>query len=161
MFLYVLGVVIAGAAVHIGLLKDRTRERIGEIGLLWVLVGYCGVPILAVSLLSLVHPHEVAHWLGLPPGSPFQTFISVANLAMAVIALLSLRYRGTYLIGPAVVWAVFFGGATFIHLAQGIHGGGSHDGGHAAALVIFATHGLISVLLLVGLAASGVWRRRG
>ena len=160
MFLYILGVVVAGAAVHTALLKERTRERMGEIALLWVLVGYCGVPMLVVSAISLHHSHLVADWLGFPPHNPFQTFLSVAYLGMSLVALLALRYRGTYLIGPAVVWATFFAGATLIHLGHP-HGGGPHEGGHGGVLAIFATHGLISVLLVAGLVASGVLRRRG
>lgn len=58
--------------------------------------------------------------------------------------------------GPAVLWAVFFAGATLAHVSAE---GGVAQMGHGGLLVIFAAHGLISVLLVGGLWASGVWRK--
>lgn len=155
MFLYILLAVLLGAALHIGLGRDRSLRRAGELGLVWLLAGYCGVPMLGFSLLNLVHPHEMAHWLGFPPDNPFQTFMTVAYLGMSLIAILALRYRGTYVVGPAVLWAVFFAGATVIHLSQPE----AHGGGHGFVLYLLATHGLIAVLLVAALVASGTWRR--
>ncbi len=158
MFLYLLVLLVAGIAVHVVVAGARTARRIGTIALLWLVVGYCGLPMLAVSALALAHPAEAARMLGFPPGNPFQSFAMVAYLALSLLSVLTLRYRGAYLVGPAVAWAVFFAGATVIHLGDaGAHGGISHGG----ALVIFATHGLISVLLMAALIASGVWRRDG
>lgn len=157
MFVYLLLAVLVGGALHIGLTQERTARRIGELGLLWVLVGYCGLPMLAVSLWTLSSPDRVADVLGFPPGNPFQEFLGVAYLGMSLLSVLALRYRGTYLIGPAVVWAVFFAGATFIHLKDyGSRGVVTHHD----ALFIFATHGLISVLLVAALLASGLFRVR-
>lgn len=157
MFIVLLFLVLLGWAVHLWRSPSRSRERAGELLLLWVLVGYCGFPMLAVAGVFLIHPHETAHILGFEPDHPFGLFLAWAYLGMAIIATLSLRFRETYLVGPAVVWAVFFAGATFVHL--GIEGGASAMG-HGGLLVIFTAHGLISVLLAVGLWASGIGRAR-
>lgn len=150
-----LALVVVGAATHIARLSARTADRVGETLLVWVLVGYCGLPMLAFMGLGLVHPDELATMAGFQPGPPFQTFTTWALLGMGVAATLAFRYRGSYLVGPALAWAVFFLGATGIHIEE--HGGlGAVS--HGTLLVVFSTHGLISVLLLGGLWASGVWR---
>ncbi|MEX2610799.1 MAG: DUF6790 family protein [Gemmatimonadota bacterium] len=154
MFLIILAVVLAGAAAHVALRGGpRTRERVGVLVLLWTLVGYCGIPMLVVAGMLLVHPHETAEAFGFPPDNPIAVFFGWAYLGMALSAVLSPRYRGPYLVAPTVTWAVFFLGATFIHLGEG-HGGGTHAG----ALAIVATHGLISLILVAALVASGAWR---
>jgi len=152
-FILLLAALLVAVGVHVAFLKERTMRRIGEIALLYILAGYCGAAMVASSVASLVDPDKFARTHGLPPGSPFQDFAAVALLAMAIPSLLAPFYRGTYLVAPAVCWAVFFLGATWIHGHQGAptHGG---------LLAIFATHGLISVLLIVALLMSGVWRER-
>ena len=93
-----------------------------------------------VSLINLSHGPLAAVTLGFPPDNPFQDFLGYAYLGMSVIALLALRYRGTYLVGPSLLWAIFFAGATLVHL------GNSHSGGvlsHGSLLAIFLSHGLI------------------
>jgi len=155
-FLLLVGLLVA-AAVHIGHLEPRTRERAGEVLLLWVLIGYCGLPMVGVSALTLLRPGSVASMLGFPEGNPFQTFLAWAYLGMSIAATLALRYRDSYLIGPAIVWSVFFAGGTFIHLGEA-QGGGL---GHVHALVIFGSHGLVTAVLVGGLAASGLLATRG
>ena len=154
MFLIILAVVLTGAAAHVALRGgDRSRERVGEVVLLWTLVGYCGIPMLVVAGTILMHPHGTLEAFGFPPGNPIAGFFGWAYLGMALSATLALRYRGAYLVAPALIWAIFFIGATFLHLAEG-HSGGTHAG----ALAIFAMHGLISLILLGALLASGAWR---
>ena len=99
----------------------------------------------------------MAHILGVEPDHPFALFLGWAYLGMAMVASLALRFRGAYLVAPAVLWAVFFAGATFVHVDQEV---AMPNAGHLGLLQIFAAHGLISVLLLGGLWASGVWRAR-
>lgn len=158
MFFALLTVLLIAAAIHIARTRPRTLERTGEIVLLWVLIGYCGLPMLGVGALTLLRPESVASMLGFPAGNPFQTFLGWSYLGMAVTATLALRYRGVYLIGPAILWSVFFAGATFIHLGEG-HGGGGAS--HGETLVILGSHALVTVLLLGALAASGLMRRGG
>ena len=153
MFASILVLVLVAAAIHVARSGDRTPRRIGEIVLLYVLVGYCGIPMLAASGIGLLMPDRVAEWLGFPAGNPFQEFASYMYLAMALLAVLALRYRRTFLIAPAVCWAVFFAGATFAHLKDfGANGHLTHGG----VLAIFLSHGLISVLLVGALLASGL-----
>lgn len=154
-FHLILLLVLVGAAVHVLRLPDRRPSNVGETVVVWVLVGYCGIPMIGFMLFGLVHPSEVAGMVGFEPGSPFQIFTTWALLGMGAAATLAVRYRGAYLVGPSLAWAIFFVGATMIHLHQ-------YDAaGHLDAslgLLVFATHGLISLLLLGGLAASGAWR---
>lgn len=157
MFAFLLLAVLVAAAIHILLTEGRTVRRIGELGLLWILVGYCGLPMLAVSIWTLASPELVAELLGFPTGNPFQEFLGFAYLAMSIISVLALRYRGSYLIGPAVGWAVFFAGATFVHLRDFAWRGALS---HHDALAIFVTHGSVSVLLAAALLASGLLKRR-
>jgi hypothetical protein len=70
---------------------------------------------------------------------------------------MTLWYRGNFLVAPAVVWAVFFAGATLIHL-EDLHRKGVMT--HASLIHIFATHALISILLIAGLLASGLLKER-
>lgn len=162
-----LALVLAAPLVHlllehrgepdVGLLPPASRrERAGELILLYVLVGYCGIPMVGVSVAALVQPERAAEILGFPAGNPFQHFAMVAYLGMSLQAVLALRYRGRYLIGPALCWSVFFLGATVIHLAD-FASRGHLD--HEHALAIFVTHGLVSVVLMGGLALSGLPRR--
>ncbi|MBT8488227.1 MAG: hypothetical protein KJO65_05280 [Gemmatimonadetes bacterium] len=157
-FHLLLALVVVGAAVQIARMSARSTDRVGEAVLVWVLVGYCGVPMIAFMAYGLMHPMEMAGLTGFEAGSPFQTFTTWALMGMGVAATAAFRYRGTYLMGPALAWAIFFVGATSIHFGQyGADGTLTHD----AILMIFATHGLISVLLLGSLWASGVWKAGG
>lgn len=159
MFLLLLIGLGIGATVHVLRSRERTPGRAGEIVLLWLLVGYCGIPMLAVSIGSLVAPDRAAEALGFPTGNPYQHFTSVAILGMSIAAILALRYRGAGLVGPTVAWAVFWAGATGIHVAD--LGGTETLDAHLAHHVVylFLVHGLVAILLLGALAASGVARR--
>ncbi len=157
MFLILLLVVMVAACAHVAIMKSRTVSRVGKVFLIYLLVGYCGLPMVLVSLWCLTRPDEAASHLGFAPGGPFQQFFAVAYLGLAILSLLSPFYRRSYLIGPAIAWAIFFTGATWIHMQDmSAH----HSPSHGGMLIVFATHGLISVLLLVSLLASGVWKER-
>lgn len=150
-------VVAVGSTVQIARASARTPARIGETLLVWTLAAYCGVPMAAFMVWGLARPVELARLTGFPPGSPFQDFTVWALLGMAVAAALAIRVRGTYLVGPALAWAVFFVGATTIHLRQYADLGllDLHTGA-----MIFATHGLISVVLVAGLVLWGMGNRQ-
>lgn len=157
MFVYLLLFLLVATAVHVARSRDRTAAGAGRIALLYILVGYCGVPMALVSVATLVWPERVADVLGFPAGNPFQDFLGVAFLSMSLLSLLGLRYRRSFLIAPTVCWAVFFIGATVIHMRDFAARGTLTHGG---MLAIFASHGLISLLLIGALLMSGLHRRR-
>lgn len=144
-FHILLPLLLVAAAVQIARLPRKSAASAGEAILVWVLVGYCGIPMMAFMAFGLMHPVEIARLTGFESGSPFQTFVTWALLGMGLSATLALRLRGTYPVGPALSWAVFFLGATGIHLGQ-YREAGELD--HGTALVVFVTHGLVSVILL-------------
>ncbi len=152
MFLTLLVSLLVAAAVHAAISGRRSHQAVAELSLLYILVGYCGFAMLGVSAFSVIAGDRAAAWLGWPPDNPFQQFLSFALLGLALAAILSIRFRGTYLVGPVVGWSVFFAGATYGHLADL----GQRGASHGTVLHTFATHTSISVLLLVLLGLSGV-----
>lgn len=155
MFVALLAVLLIAWAIHARRNPVGPGAR-GELLLLYVLVGYCGIPMIVVALLFLAHPHEGAEVLGLQPDHPFGLFLGWAYLGMALTAAAALRFRGTYLVGPAVTWTVFFAGATGVHVGMS---GGTASMGHGDLLMILGAHGLVSLLLVAGLWTSGLMRR--
>ena len=153
-FVYLLALLLAGAVVHIAKLPDRSLSRGAEVLLQYLLVGYCGVPMLIVSIWALSRPDQVAHMFGFGAAGPLLGFFGSAYLGMSLMALLALWYRGTFLVAAVLVWSVYLGGATVVHLTQF---GPPSAGG---AVEIFASHGLIALLLVAALIVSGAWRRR-
>ncbi|HSD31404.1 MAG TPA: DUF6790 family protein [Gemmatimonadales bacterium] len=149
-FVYLLALLLLGATVHAAVLPEKTIRRTAEIGLLYLLVGYCGVPMLAVSLWVLVSPEHAAAGFGLTAEGPLLAFFGWAYLGMSLLSLLALRYRGAFLVAPVVVWAVYLAGATAVHVQES----------PGRSLEIFASHGLIAGLLVAALLASGAWRAR-
>ena len=147
-FVYLLVLLLLAATAHAALSRERTPRRVAEIVLLYLLVGYCGVPMLAVSVWILVSPERAASGFGFGATHPLLDFFGWAYFGMSLLSLLALRYRGTFLVAPVIVWATYLGGATLVHLQES----------HGRALEIFASHGLIAVLLVGVLIATGAWR---
>ena len=155
-FVFLLGLILIAAVAHGMMARLRSREHLAELVLIYLLVGYCGLPMLGVSLWALMSPDRAAAAFGFTAG-PIFSFFAWAYLGMSSVALLALKYRGTFLIAPVTVWAVYLGGATFVHMGESTAVGGH---AHAALLEVFAAHGLIAVLLVIALALSGAWRMR-
>ena len=149
-FVYLLALLLLAATVHAAVLRERTVGRIAELVLLYLLVGYCGVPMLAVSIWVLVSPERAAAGFGFDATGPLLDFFGWAYLGMSLLSLLALRYRGAFLVAPVVVWTAYLGGATLVHL----------QGSQGRAVEIVASHGLIAALLVGALIASGAWRIR-
>lgn len=154
MFVLVLLIVLLAACARIALSKPRSVKRAGEIVLLYLVVGYCGIPMLPISIWCLAKPDALASAFGFPAGNPFQLFFGFAYLGMSILSLMSLVYRRSFLIAPAICWAVFFAGATYIHLKD------VTNVSHGGMIEIFLSHGFISLLLIIALLASGLLKER-
>ncbi len=150
MFLYLLVVILAGFGVHLIREQERTSVRAGELLLRWVLVGYCGIPMVIVAILLLADPAATLARFGFSADGPLVSFSGWAYLGMAGGAISTLRGPRTALLAPAICWATFFLGATITHLHAG-HGASSHE----SLFFVLASHLLISLLLLTGVLLKG------
>ncbi|MDH3222621.1 MAG: hypothetical protein OEO23_02815 [Gemmatimonadota bacterium] len=150
LFLVLLGAV-TGALVHARRGPGGpSLARTGELIVRYTLVAYCGLPMLMISIGILAAPERMAEMLPVGPPGPIVAFFGWAYLGMSLAALLALWYSGSFLLAAALPWAVYFAGATVVH----IHAPGA---GHGGALLIFATHGLVSLVLVAGLAMGRPW----
>lgn len=107
----------AGIVVH--LLRDRqprTRARVVEVSLLYLLPCNVGLGGLWAFLGHAFRADQVARGIGWAPGSPFQSEIAAANLAFGVLGLLCLRRRGGFWLATGLGYSVFLLGAAFVHI---------------------------------------------
>lgn len=138
------GLLVAGL-VHARQRPAAARGRTAELLLVYVLVGYCGFVQIAIGLSMFATDHVVQHLARVDDAGPLLPWIASLYTGAGVLAALALRWRGDYLVGPALLWAIFFAGATYAHL----HTEAVHDRlGLHGALWIVASHGLVSVVLL-------------
>lgn len=138
--------VVHGVAVHATL-----RQRV-ELVLVYLVAGYLGLIQAVVALFVLFVPERAAGMLGAEPGNPFQQFLGVAYLSLAVVAILAAFLRGAYLVAPVVGWSVYFFLATFAHLFQ-YHGAGDLSA-HSSIVVVLehavAPAAALALLLWLG-----------
>ena len=118
MGLIFLVVILGAAVVHALKTKARTSQRWRELFLVYLLVGYCGLFVFGISIFGLVDGEQLARTFGFSTGGPFLQFLCFTFLGMSTIAILSIRFRGQYLIAPTVCWSIFWLGATYVHLAN-------------------------------------------
>jgi len=153
MFLIIFLCILAAGAAHASASGPRTTRRFAELMLVYSLVGYFGILMLTVAVYTLVAPARFAasHGWTLSDGNPFAQFSGVAYGAMAVSAILAVWHRDRYLIAPTVCWAIFFLGATWVHVADYAHRG--REVSLSLCWNVFANHGLMSVVLIALLVA--------
>jgi hypothetical protein len=146
MALVLLAALIVAALIHAARSQNQTPGRRAELVLVYVVVGYCGVYQIYTGFDLLLEPDKILTHLGLPTGNAVTYWTASIYLGGAFMAALAIWYRGSYLLAPVVTWAIYFAGANFAHL-------------HALQLnsvtltpviigFVFATHGLISVILV-------------
>lgn len=146
MFLFLLIALVAAAFVHARFAGPRTAERVAELVVVYVLVGYCGLPQLALGLSMVFSSELVAHLARVTDPGELLPWMSWLYAGSGLIATLAFRLRGDYLLGPVLLWSIFFAGATYAHFhTEAAHG---HMPGLHGALWIVASHGLVSVVLV-------------
>lgn len=149
---------IVAAFVHARLTQPRTRERLAELCLVYLLACVCGILQIAFGFAILFAGDQVAAHMHVPPGNPEQVWMAFLVLGMGVIGTLAIWLRGSYLIAPAIGWAIFFAGATYAHInASAIAG---HPPTLSSLSGIFLTHTLTAFLLTYLLWASKAGRGR-
>ena len=124
LWVIILALTVAGAAIHARVASRRsTGPRAPEIFLVYVLAGYYGIAMLLAAAVHLSNPAGIANLKGWQPSEPFQTLYAFALLGMAGSALLSIWWRGTYLLGPALFGSVLLLGGAYLHGSEMLRAG--------------------------------------
>ena len=144
---------LAAGWIHALKTGPRTKQRFAELLLVYPLVGYFGILMLGMAVFTLAAPEHFAasHGWNMSVDNPFQQFSGIAYGAMAIAAILAIWLRGLYLAAPAVCWSIFFLGATYVHIVD--FAARDREITFPLFLHVFASHGLMSVVLIVLLAA--------
>lgn len=114
MFLLIALLLAVVALVHSARAGHDIDGRL-ELVLVYLLAGYHGVIMLAVSTIIFFAPERGAAMVSADPGNPFQLFFGFAYLAMSVTAILTIWWRGRHLDAQVILWSIYFFGATWIH----------------------------------------------
>lgn len=147
MFHMLLPAVVLAGLVHGLLTRNKGLGRVPEMMLVWLLAVYCGLAQIAVGTVMVVNPDWVAtHMARVPPGNPVMLWAGFLYLGLAIIATMTVKLRGTFILGPVIAWSIFWIGATYAHVqAEIANGTGVSAHGFAA---IFIAHGLVGIILI-------------
>lgn len=151
MFFFLLLLLLVAVVVHGKVAGYEQRQQFFELGVVYLLAGYCGLVMIGVSVWAYFNPQGGANMVGAEAGNPFQDFFLVSYFGMSVMATLSIWWRESYLIACSVCWSIYWFGATVLHMIEYAGTGGLSP---MSALIIFGTHGLVGLLLLVFLVLS-------
>lgn len=120
----ILALTLVGAIAHSALGKgQKTRRRVVELFLVWLLVGYYGVGMILAAVIQLANPEALARLKGWPVSIPMQTLYAFALLGLAVSAILAVRYRGTYLLAPSISGSLLLLGGAYVHGSEILESG--------------------------------------
>jgi hypothetical protein len=115
LFFLVLGLVVG--AVHLYLdKKPRTKARVAEIFLLWLLVITVGIQGIFAFIGHTVYADTTAASIGWPADNPFQSEVAVANLSVGVLGILCYWMRGNFWVATAIGFSVWWLGDAVVHI---------------------------------------------
>jgi len=110
-----LGLVVG--AVHLYLDKQpRTKGRVSEIFLLWLLVITVGLVSVVFFISHTVFADTSAASIGWPVGNPFQYEVAVANLTIGTLGILCYWIRGNFWTATVIAFSVQWLGAGMVHI---------------------------------------------
>ncbi len=111
--------VIVVSVIHIGFMQQpRNVTNILGIVLRYVFIFVVAFSSFIAFLGHTLRADDVAQQIGWPAGNPFQFEVAVANLAFAVLGLLTIWFRGSFWLAAAIGYAVFMTGAGVVHIHQ-------------------------------------------
>ena len=117
LFLVCFVLAVAIGAVHLYLDKQpRTKERVAQTFLLWLLVVCVGIASVLTFIADAFFADQMAASLGWPAGNPFQSLVAVANLSIGVLGILSYWKRGNFWVATVIAFAVWWLGAAVVHI---------------------------------------------
>lgn len=146
-------VALAGTAIQIGTTKTpKTALRKLEIFLVWWFAWGVGVTALAAFASILFAPDLIAHQIGYRI-TPFEFEVGSANLGIAALGFLCIRFRGQYWEATTVAATLFLWGAAIGHIYQFAANGNTQP--YNIGPVLY-TDILVQLILIITL----IWFRR-
>lgn len=115
-------IAILGATIHYALTKKKSRARMIEIYLAYLIFCSVGLQGLLAASGHIFMADKVAEQIGWPTGSPFQFEVGVANLGMGVAGVLAPFFRRLYYLATVIIYAIFIYGAAYGHFVQQARG---------------------------------------
>ena len=104
-------------AVHLFRGKQpRTKRRVAETFLLWLLVVNVGIASVLTFIGDAFFADKMATSLGWPAGNPFQSLVAVANLSVGVLGILCYWMRGNFWVATVIGFSVWWPGAAVVHI---------------------------------------------
>jgi hypothetical protein len=105
------------SAVHVYLdNRPRTKGRVVEIFLLWLLVITVGIQGILAFIGHTVFADATAASIGWPAGNPFQSEVAVANLSVGVLGILCYWMRGSFWNATVIGFSVWWLGDAVVHI---------------------------------------------
>src|SRR5258705_9289037 len=116
---FVLALVIAAVSVYMDR-QPRTKGRMVETFLLWLLVTCVGVASVLTFVADAFFADRMAASLGWPAGNPFQSMVAVANLSMGVLGICCYWMRGNFWVATVIAFSVWWLGAAAVHIRDAV-----------------------------------------
>jgi hypothetical protein len=115
LFFLVLGLIVG--AVHVYLdNQPRTKGRLVEIFLLWLLMITVGIQGIFAFIAHTVFADATAASIGWTAGNPFQSEVAVANLSVGVLGILCYWMRGSFWNATVIGFSVWWLGDAVVHI---------------------------------------------
>jgi hypothetical protein len=119
-----LAATLIGFALHLSLSRQpRTKSRVVELLLLYLLAINIGVGGILAWCGHTFMADEIARKIGWQPGSPFQFEVALADLSWGVCGVLCIWTRQGFWTATGIGSSVFFLGCAFGHIRQIIQEG--------------------------------------
>ena len=117
LFFVVLGLVVG--AVHVYLdNQPRTKGRVAQIFLPWLLVIPVGIGSVFSFIGHTVFADTTAASIGWPAGNPFQSEVAVANLTVGILGIPCYWMRGNFWVATVIGFCVWWLGDAVVHIRE-------------------------------------------
>ena len=114
--IFMLTLTLLAIIIHIALMKQRSKKKIVEVTLLYLLVIAVGAGALIAGFMHVFNGPATAKMIGWAPGSPFQYEVGVADMAFGLVAVLCIFFRGSFWLAAILANSFFLLGAMAGHI---------------------------------------------
>ena len=141
---------VLGIVIHLWRDKQpRTRARVLEVMLLYVLAISIGVFGVIAFSGHAFKADQIAREIGFPTGNPFQFEVAIADLTIGVLGLLCIWLRGSFWLATIIATSVWLLGDAVGHIHELISHHNHHPGNSGPALWADIAIPVVAIVLYV------------